>query len=224
MSSSSSAEAVGFVEDSFAFDQLPPAPPPPRRIDPQVARRDAAAIIAAAEAEAAGIRDLARAEGRAEGLAAGREEASAQAAPAVQALVEAVVQADAERDRVAEEVEAAAVELALQIAEKAMTAALSVDPGRVVDVVRGALRCLVERERVTIQVHPDDMPLVRESVDSLVQRLGGIDHIEVQEERRVQRGGAIVRSTAGEIDARVQTKLDNARELLERELLSQPSA
>jgi flagellar assembly protein FliH len=224
MSSSSSAEAVGFVEDSFAFDQLPPAPPPPRRIDPQVARSDAAAIIAAAEAEAAGIRDLARAEGRAEGLAAGREEASAQAAPAVQALVEAVVQADAERDRVAEEVEAAAVELALQIAEKAMTAALSVDPGRVVDVVRGALRCLVERERVTIQVHPDDMPLVRESVDSLVQRLGGIDHIEVQEERRVQRGGAIVRSTAGEIDARVQTKLDNARELLERELLSQPSA
>ena len=49
---------------------------------------------------------------------------------------------------------------------------------------------------------------MREAVDGLVRQLGGIEHIEVQEERRVQRGGAIVRSTAGEIDARVQTKLD----------------
>jgi flagellar assembly protein FliH len=88
----------------------------------------------------------------------------------------------------------------------------------VVEVVRGALRCLVERERVTIQVHPDDLPLVRDAVDGLVQQLGGIEHIEVQEERRVQRGGAIVRSAAGEIDARVATKLDNAREILEHEL------
>jgi flagellar biosynthesis/type III secretory pathway protein FliH len=71
---------------------------------------------------------------------------------------------------------------------------------------------------VTIQVHPADLPLVRDAVDGLVQQLGGIEHIEVQEERRVQRGGAIVRSTAGEIDARIHTKLDNAREILEHEL------
>jgi flagellar assembly protein FliH len=218
MSSSSSAVAEGFVEDSFAFDQLPPAPPPPRRVDPQVARSEANAILAAAQAEADSIREQARALGHAEGYASGREEFAAQAAPAVQALAESIVQAEADRDRIAAQVETAAVELALQIAEKALTTALSVKPERVVEVVRGALRCLVERERVTIQVHPDDLPLVRDAVDGLVQQLGGIDHIEVQEERRVQRGGAIVRSAAGEIDARVPTKLDNAREILEHEL------
>jgi flagellar assembly protein FliH len=224
MSSLSSAEAVGFVEDTFAFDQLPPAPPAPRRIDPAVAREDAAAIVAAAQAEADAIREQARAQGHAEGFAAGREEAAAQAAPAVQALAETLVQAQAERDRAADEVEAAAVELAIQIAEKAVTASLAVDPSLVVDVVRGALRCLVERERVTVQVHPEDLPLVREAVESLVTQLGGIEHIEVQEERRVQRGGAIVRSTTGEIDARVQTKLENAREILEHELASSSAA
>ena len=60
-------------------------------------------------------------------------------------------------------------------------------------------------------MHPDDLPIVRESVDGLVQRLGGIEHLEVQEERRVQRGGAIVRSQTGEIDARLEAKLDRAR-------------
>jgi flagellar assembly protein FliH len=218
MSSSSSAVAEGFVEDTFAFDQLPPAPAALRRIDPQLARNEAAAMIAAAQAEADSIREQARAQGHAEGFAAGREEFAAQAAPAVQALAESIVQAEADRDRIAAEVESAAVELALQIAEKALTTALTVDPDRVLDVVRGALRCLVDRKRVTIQVHPDDLPLVRDAVDGLVQQLGGIEHIEVQEERRVQRGGAIVRSSAGEIDARIHTKLDNAREILEHEL------
>jgi flagellar assembly protein FliH len=128
------------------------------------------------------------------------------------------VQADAMRDAVADEMEAAAVDLALEIAGKAIAGALDADPARVVDVIRGALRCLVERERVTILVHPDDLEIVRESAETLVRQLGGIEHCEVQEERRVQRGGAIVRSATGEIDARIATKLDRARELLAAEL------
>jgi flagellar assembly protein FliH len=214
-------EPAGFVaDDAFLFDQLPPAPPSSRRVDPEAARRNGAAIVEAAEADAMRIREEARAEGYAQGLQMGRDEAASQTAPAAQALATALAEIDAERARLADEIEAAAVELALGIAEKAVTAAIAVEPARVVDVVRGALRCLVERERVTILVNPEDLDVVRESVDSLVRQLGGIEHCEVQEERRVQRGGAIVRSTAAEIDARVTTKLERARELIEAELES----
>jgi flagellar assembly protein FliH len=205
----------GFVEDTFAFEQLPPAPPiEPRRFDAQAARNEAEQILASARQEADAIRERAYAEG----VAAGRAEAAAQAAPAVQALGEALVQVEAERERVAADMEEAAVGLGLQIADKALTAAITAHPERVVDVVRGALRCLVERDRVTLLVHPEDLALVRDAAEGLVGQLGGIEHIEVQEERRVQRGGAIVRSASGEIDARVQTKLDRAREILLEEL------
>ena len=210
MSSSSSA----FMEDTFAFEQLPPSPVEARRVDPQAARNEAEQLVAGARAEADSIRERAYIEG----LAAGRAEAAAQAVPAVQALAEALVQVEAERARVADEMEKAAVGLALQIADKALTAAITAHPERVVDVVRGALRCLVERERVTILVHPEDLELIREATDGLVRQLGGIEHIDVQEERRVQRGGAIVRSATGEIDARMETKLQRAREVLEGEL------
>ena len=212
--SSQAVPAEGFVEDDFAFQQLPPAPPAPRRLDMGVARNEAAQIVASAEAEAEQIREQARLQGHAEGYEAGRADAAAQCAPAVQALAAVLAEAQAERERVAEAMEESAVQLALQIADKALTGAITAQPERVVDVVRGALRCLVERERVTILVHPDDLPIVRESVEGLVQQLGGIEHLEVQEERRVQRGGAIVRSQTGEIDARMETKLDRAREIL----------
>jgi flagellar assembly protein FliH len=213
----SSLSEAGFVEDSFAFEQLPAAPEAPRRLDAAAARNEAERLIVTARAEAEQMREQARMEGHAQGFEAGRAEAAAQAAPAVQALGEALVQAQAERERVTEEMEEAAVGLALQIADKALTGAITAQPERVVDVVRGALRCLVERERVTILVNPDDLEMVRESVDGLVRQLGGMDHVDVQEERRVQRGGAIVRSTTGEIDARLQTKLDRAREIVQAE-------
>jgi len=210
------------ASDNFSFQQLPPSAPAARRIDPAIARNEAAQILTQAQAEAEQIREQARMQGHAEGFEAGRADAAAQCAPAVQALAAVLAEAQAERERVAEHMEEAAVALALQIADKALTGAITAQPERVVDVVRGALRCLVERERVTIQVNPEDMPIVRDAVDGLVQQLGGIEHLEVQEERRVSRGGAIVRSQTGEIDARIETKLERAREILQGEL-NQPA-
>jgi flagellar assembly protein FliH len=115
-------------------------------------------------------------------------------------------------------VEADAVDLALRIAEQAVGAAIAADPELVVEAVRGALRRLVERDRVLILVNPDDLELVRDHVGRLVGELGGIEHCEVQAERRVRPGGAIVRTSEGEVDATLETKLARAREVLEHEL------
>jgi flagellar assembly protein FliH len=173
---------------------------------------DAPQIDLAAEAEAA------RAAGHDAGFQAGLAEAHAQMAAGVAALEAAVQSVDAERDRVAAAVERAAIELALRIAEQALAAQIAAKPDTVVDVVRGALRRLVERDRVTILVHPDDLELVRAASESLVTELGGMEHCDVQAERRVARGGAIVRTVEGEVDATLATKLARAREALEDEL------
>jgi flagellar assembly protein FliH len=169
-------------------------------------------IDLAAEAEAA------RQAGHQEGLLQGRMEAEAQMAPAIAALAAASAALVDERDRVAAEVETAAVALGLKIAEHALAAAVAAQPERVVDVVRGALRRLVDRERVTILVNPDDLDLVRSASDRLAAARGGIEHCDVQAERRVGRGGAIVRTVEGEVDATLATKLARAREVLEEEL------
>jgi flagellar assembly protein FliH len=93
-----------------------------------------------------------------------------------------------------------------------------VQPERVVDVVRGALRRLGERSRVTVLVHPADLDAVREATGGLVATLGGIETCDVQAERRVTRGGAVVRTEEGEVDATLETKLLRAREVVEAEL------
>ena len=124
----------------------------------------------------------------------------------------------AERVAVADAVERSAVELALRIAEQAVRAAVDADPERVLDAVRGALRALVERERVLVLVNPEDLEAVRAGLAPMMDELGGVGHWEVQAERRVTRGGAVVRTADGEIDASLETKLARAREVLDDEL------
>ena len=173
---------------------------------------EAPPVDLAAEAQAA------RAAGHEAGFQAGLAEAHAHMAAGIESLRAAAAALGEERDRVSAAVEAAAVQLALQIAEQAIGARVAVQPDTVVDVVRGALRRLVERDRVTILVNPDDLELVRAASESLVAELGGMEHCDVQAERRVGRGGAIVRTVEGEVDATLDTKLARAREVLEEEL------
>jgi flagellar assembly protein FliH len=181
------------------------------------ARAEADAVMAAlarAESDAASLRAAAREEG----LKEGREEALASLTPGLEALSQAAEAVRADQYARAERLEAHAVDLALFLAEKVIGGALAVQPERVVEAVRGALRAIVERERVTILVHPEDLELVRGAMDDMRTTLGGIEHCEVQAERRVSRGGAVVRTPDGDVDARVETKLKRAREVVEAAL------
>jgi flagellar assembly protein FliH len=201
----------------FVLDQLEPTAAVP-------AVADLLAVVETARAEADAIREQARAEGfaagHAEGAGAARTEAQAQVAPAVQALAAATDAFVAERAALADHVEARAVELAIELAEKVVAGSIAAQPERVLDVVRGGLRCLVERERIQVLVNPDDLGLVRDAIADVASELGGVEHIEVQEERRLGRGGAIVRTPAAQVDASIRTKLERAREVVMTELES----
>jgi flagellar assembly protein FliH len=184
------------------------APPPSQ--DPVIA---AQAIIDAARAEAGALRAQAVADGRAEGIRLGRQDAAVELEPAVAALDAALGEARALRDAIVDDAEKRAAQLGLAIAEKIVAAAIEIEPGRVADVVRGALRGLLDGDRIIVSVHPDDVELVRAAV------VGSPEHpVEILAERRVARGGAVVRTSVGEVDARIAGKLDAVRALVTAEL------
>jgi flagellar biosynthesis/type III secretory pathway protein FliH len=173
----------------------------------------AAEIIAKAESEAAAIAAEAAAHGQQQGFAAGLAAAEAQLAPVREALSAVIEGVTAAEERFLAAAELRSVELALALAEKIVGAALEVQPGLVVEIVTGALRRSVDRDRLVVEVNPDDVELVRASVAEAADRLG-VGRLEVVAERRVARGGCVVRTSEGEIDARIAEQLDRAGELL----------
>ena len=180
-------------------------------------------VLSAVRAEAEQIRAQAWAAGEAEGRAAGLAAARNRAAPALGALGSAVQAISDVRAQFVSELEQDAVELAFRLTEQILSGVLAVEPERVLDVARNALRHLSDRRHVTLVVNPDDLELVSECVEQLQSELGGIEHLSVQSDRRVARGGVIARTDSGEIDAGIEAQLARAREIVAAALAREPS-
>ena len=65
--------------------------------------------------------------------------------------------------------------------------------------------------------------MLKDAIAGVQSELGGIEHISVQADRRVSRGGVVARTEAGEIDATIITQLARAREIVINELAPPPA-
>jgi flagellar assembly protein FliH len=154
------------------------------------------------------------AEARAGAIARTREQIS----DALAALANAAAGVEAVRAETSQRVERDAVELAIALAEQIVAGALEVEPERVLDVVRGALRRITDRHRLTILVNPEDAELLGEQFGALRGELGGLDEATIQSDRRVTRGGAVVKTAEGTVDVQIASQLERARTVVAQEL------
>jgi flagellar assembly protein FliH len=173
-----------------------------------------AIILAEARAQAEALRREAQRAGYEAGLAEGRTVADQELLPAKSALEHAARRLAEQLDARVELLERQAVELAVQLAERVVAAALDVRPDLVLDTIRGVLRAVLERDRLVLEVNPEDLALVQAGVGEIAARLGGIRELEVVAEPRVSRGGCVVRTTEGEVDASLGSQLERAREVM----------
>jgi flagellar assembly protein FliH len=203
VSSKASSQPAGGVSP-YAFPQF----------DSPVTVSEIGDALAAAQREAEHLREQGRSQGYAEGHAAGLAEAREQALPAVAAIAQTGAEFAALRDELIAGLEQDAIAFALDLTEHILAGALAVEPERVLDVARHTLRRVSDRRHVTLIVNPEDLAMLTEAVPELLAELGGIDHLAVQSDRRVGRGGSIARTEAGEVDAGIAVQLAHARELV----------
>jgi flagellar assembly protein FliH len=179
------------------------------------------ALLAAAHAEAQSIlvdAEAQRAAGYQAGYADGIEQARAAAFAEVETAITALRGAEAGIAHRIEELEGetapAAAGLAIEIAARVLRAEVSVNPERVLDVVRGAMRRAVDRERLVVRVNPQDLAICREAAPDLLQNTGGIGRLDFFDDQRVTRGSCILETNAGDVDATFESQLERIHEAL----------
>ncbi len=142
-------------------------------------------------------------EGRAAGLAAA-EEAMGESVHRLAALLDGIHENHASFFRTAER---QVVDLALQIAQKVVEREVENMPDMAINVIRAALEEMDARTAVRIRVNPADEELLRRRWAQVVPSGIGADRIELQQDERVQSGGAIIETTHGQVDAQLESKL-----------------
>ena len=196
------------------------------------ARQQGEQILAQATVEAQEIRRRAHAEGLAagqrDGLTSAHEiiekraveiatqqtqEKLRTALPAFEALASSLA---IERDRWITHWEAAAVELCAAIAEKILRHELSRRPELAVAIIQEALQLAAGQPHVKLRLHPEDLALLQDVGHEALSRLAAVGEGELVPDETISRGGCLIETRHGIIDATLATQLERiSLELLE---------
>ncbi len=170
-----------------------------------LAQERAKHIVEEAELERDAIREQARQQGYAEGLAKWNQ------------ILAGTSQRAEELTKVWEET---MLKLSVRVAEKIIGEQLKLHPETIVDIIKEVLQGVRFGKHLIIQVNEEDAPQARSRVDRLKASLGVSNEIEIVASTTVPRGGCLIESELGVVDARLETQLKCLEDVLVRDVSS----
>lgn len=99
------------------------------------------------------------------------------------------------------------VKLSIAIAEKIINQEVVSRKEIILGVLKGALKNISETDGMKIRVNPHDFRYIMEVKKDFLQSFDGIRNLIFEEDISVKRGGAVVETMFGEVDARLENQL-----------------
>jgi flagellar assembly protein FliH len=205
-------------------------------IDEEAARLMAAAkdkarqMIAAAIEEANRVKSQARAEGakegqneglekgHAEGLVKGRAQAAAAVAEQCKTINETLMKIadnfEKEKKLLLNQARQDMVRLAFAIAAKVIRRETSLSPDIAVRNVESAVELTANKTDITIRLSPADIASVQEFLPQLHRRFSDMKSVKVVADEAVSRGGCLLTTTSGSVDADIKTQMEEIEKAL----------
>jgi flagellar assembly protein FliH len=106
------------------------------------------------------------------------------------------------------------VEMILIIARKVIKDEIIERKEIVLNNIREALKRIKDRDRVDIRVNFQDLELTTQHKDELIKLMESLRKVNIYEDSRVDRGGVIIETDVGAIDARISTQLKEIEEAI----------
>lgn len=171
------------------------------------AKAEAAQIIADAEAERSRLTDEAQRNGYEDGHKQGYDTGVAEIERLVERMhriLEAVMQ---RREEILAETESQIVELVILMARKVIKILSENQKNVVMANTLAALKKVKTRGDVTLRVNLEDVKLTSSHVQEFIDHVENVKGITILEDSTVEKGGCIVETDFGAIDARISSQL-----------------
>lgn len=114
---------------------------------------------------------------------------------------------------VIQQTEATLIQIALESAQK-IVAGIPITVELVEAVVREAVAQTKETSEITVQLHPEDLALLRKHPSPILEGLPEAGPLRFIGSSEITRGGCLVQTRFGLLDARRETKVEQLRESL----------
>ena len=84
----------------------------------------------------------------------------------------------------------------------------------VINNIKEAIKRVKDRDRVDIRVNFADLDMTTAHKDELIKMMESLKKVNIYEDSRVERGGCIIETDVGAVDARISTQLDSIEEAI----------
>jgi flagellar assembly protein FliH len=149
--------------------------------------------------------------GLSEGIRQGRELENNETMQTLQAMSLIVKEMSVLKKRTLENLEAEIVQLSLAVAEKVIHLEATTNREVIRGVLKEAIKNITDRENMKIRVHPQDFHFMVEIKNDFLQSFDGIRNMTFVEDESIQRGGAIIETICGEVDARLDQQFNEIK-------------
>jgi flagellar assembly protein FliH len=166
------------------------------------------------ERETERIRQEAYERGMAEGLKKGAAEQKKVFAQHQNSLAGLIHELTKVRKEFLSQVEGDVLNLAFAIAEKILNHEIATDKDVICKVLEGALNKIVDQEGMKIRVNPDDYKYLKEITEAPFPGLEEIKNVMLEQDAAIGRGGVVIASVFGEVDARLDQQMSILRDAL----------
>lgn len=103
-------------------------------------------------------------------------------------------------------IESMVISLAVEIARKIVKKEIERDDNFVINQVKDAIKRVIGVERIKLRINPEDEKLIKELKPELLQIADSTHDIIVEPDPSIERGGCIIESELGNVDARISTQ------------------
>ncbi|MBN2427699.1 MAG: flagellar assembly protein FliH [Deltaproteobacteria bacterium] len=104
--------------------------------------------------------------------------------------------------------------LVLTIARQVLHCEVAVKPETILSSIERALSASISSDSYIVKVSPQDLELVIEKKPFFLARVTGLKNINFESDDTISRGGCRVESELGEVDATIETQLEEIRQYL----------
>ncbi|MDY0212633.1 MAG: FliH/SctL family protein [Desulfuromonadaceae bacterium] len=142
------------------------------------------------------------------GVAAGIRQVEDKLAQTTTALAQAAQKLSTQSESIMQRSAEDMLHLVMAIARRIIQVEINEHKETIVRIVQQTINAAVQAEEFHIRVNPEDMQVLNEHKPLFVASLSGLSNIEFVSDSTITRGGCVLESPSGRVDATLETQLD----------------
>jgi flagellar assembly protein FliH len=162
--------------------------------------------------------------GKAEGFAAGEKSGydkakavfDAEIAKNKETLAKYIKQMEDTKKTMINDLEHILLRFCVELTKKIVSCELTTNKEIITATIKRALAMIADRENIVIRVSPGDMETASGDKDFLSSVTERLENVRIEEDARIGKGGCIIESNSGLVDARLGVQIEEVDELVEK--------